>query len=48
VSRYYSSEYNTICLLLLFIGMQIFSLPEPKSQVSYCHRNLSGVRLSIC
>jgi len=25
-----------------------FSSPEPKAQVSYCHRNLSGVRLSVC
>jgi len=27
--------------------VSIFSSPEPKAQVSYCHRNLSGVRPSV-
>jgi len=27
---------------------RIFSSPEPKAQVSFCHQNLSGVRPAVC
>jgi len=27
--------------------LEVFSSPEPKAQVSYCHRNLSSVHPSV-
>jgi len=34
--------------IVIVIANYIFSSPEPKAQVSYCHRNLSGVRPFVC
>jgi len=50
VERYYNEElyFNRIdvwCTWGHNVKLRIFSSPEPKAQVSYCHRNLSGVRL---
>ena len=40
-------QWNLIIFLLTWLGTPIFSSPEPKAQVSYCHSALSVVRPSV-